>query len=49
MYRVMSINNENTKLLLGDIIKIYAPTNSNIHEQEYLIEYIDKKKNEIIK
>tara|TARA_B100000886_G_scaffold340512_2_gene310667 strand:+ start:6447 stop:12077 length:5631 start_codon:yes stop_codon:yes gene_type:complete len=44
----MSINNENTKLLLGDIIKIYAPTNSNIHEQEYLIEYIDKKKMKLL-
>jgi len=44
MYRVMSIDFEKTKLLLGDIIKIYAPTNSEIHEQEYLIEYIDTQK-----
>lgn len=48
MYRVMSIDFEKTKLLLGDIIKIYAPTNSEIHEQEYLIEYIDNQKMKLL-
>ena len=40
----MSIDFEKTKLLLGDIIKIYAPTNAEIHDQDYMIEYIDNQK-----
>lgn len=44
MYRVMSINIEKTQLLLGDIIKIYSPTNTELHEQVYLIEYRDDQK-----
>ena len=41
----MSIDFEKTKLLLGDIIKIYAPTNAEIHDQDYMIEYIDNQPN----
>lgn len=48
MYRVMSINYEKTTLLLGDIIKIYAPTNRDFNENEYLIEYIDNDKIKIL-
>tara|TARA_B100001063_G_scaffold89670_1_gene83525 strand:+ start:26972 stop:32467 length:5496 start_codon:yes stop_codon:yes gene_type:complete len=40
----MSINIEKTQLLLGDIIKIYSPTNTDLHEQIYLIEYRDDQK-----
>jgi len=31
-------------LLLGDIIEIIAPSNTDIHEMTYIIEYIDKNK-----
>ena len=48
MYRVMSIDFEKTKLLLGDIIKIYAPTNAEIHDQDYMIEYIDNQKMKLL-
>ena len=44
MYRVMSIEYEKTKLLLGDIIIIYSPTNSEYNENKYLIEYLDSEK-----
>ena len=33
---------------LGDIVQIIAPTNSSIHDQMYLIEYIDETKIKLI-
>ena len=43
MYRIMSIEYEKTKLLIGDIILIYSPTNSEYHQNKYLIEYLDNR------
>jgi len=35
-------------LQLGDIIKILSPTDDTIHNQEFLIQYIDKEIIELI-
>ena len=40
----MSNENEKIKLLLGDIIKIYSPSNNELHEKQFYIDYIDSTK-----
>ena len=40
----ISSSSSSLSLLLGDIIEIVAPTNTDIHEMTCIIEYIDKKK-----
>ena len=38
------VPNEKMILQLGDIIQIVAPSDPQLHEQIYLIDYIDKTK-----
>ena len=42
------VPNEKMILQLGDIIQIVAPSDPLLHEQIYLIDYIDKRKIENI-
>ena len=42
------VPNEKMILQLGDIIQIVAPSDPQLHEQIYLIDYIDKTKIELI-
>jgi len=43
-----SINKKNISLELGDIIEIVAPPNDELHENTFIIDYIDKTKIRII-
>ena len=44
----MSIEYEKTNLLLGDIIEIYSPSNKDLHDKQFIIEYIDDTKIELL-
>ena len=40
----MTTQSTNIYLQLGDIIQIYAPSNSELNQHTFIIEYIDNKK-----
>lgn len=47
-YSAEGENSEQMELMLGDIIRIYSPTNDLLHERIFSIQYIDKTKINLI-